>query len=102
MPTPRKDAVGSAQATTSADDDRLRLTTWTFEDGEETGYHRHEFDYVVVPVSGGTFDVVDKDGAIRTMTQEAATAYVGAAGTEHNVINRSGCTTTFVEIELKR
>jgi beta-alanine degradation protein BauB len=102
MPTRRKDVVGSAKAITTVDDERLRVTTWTFKDGEDTGYHRHEFDYVVVPVTGGTFEVVDRDGAIRAMTQAAATAYVGVVGTEHNVINRSGRTSTFVEIELKR
>lgn len=102
MPTPREDIAGSAQAVTTADDERIRITTWTFEDGEDTGYHRHEFDYVVAPVTGGTFEVVEKDGASRTMTQEAATAYTGPAGTEHNVINRTGRTVRFVEIELKR
>jgi quercetin dioxygenase-like cupin family protein len=94
--------VPSAQATTSADDDRLRITTWTFQDGEETGDHRHEYDYVVVPVTGGTFAVVDAGGATREMTQDAAVAYTGRQGTEHNVINRSGRVAIFVEIELKR
>ena len=80
---------------------RFRISTWTFADGEDTGPHRHEYDYVVVPVTGGTFEVVDPDGASREMGQQAATAYVGRAGTEHNVINRSGRTAIFVEIELK-
>jgi beta-alanine degradation protein BauB len=94
--------VSAGQATTNADDDRLRVTTWRFEEGEDTGHHRHEYDYVVVPITGGTFQVVQSDGATREMTQEAAGAYLGPAGTEHNVINRSGRTAIFVEIELKR
>jgi hypothetical protein len=36
------------------------------------------------------------------MTQEAAVAYLGRAGTEHDVVNRSGDTAVFVEVELKR
>jgi len=36
------------------------------------------------------------------MTQHATRSYLGRAGTEHNVINRSGGTAVFVEIELKR
>lgn len=35
------------------------------------------------------------------MSQEPGKAYTGRTGTEHNVINRSGCTAVFVEIELK-
>jgi len=72
-----------------------------FEHDEDTGYHRHEFDYVVVPITGGIFTVVDKDGASRELPQTAAAAYLGRAGTEHNVINRSGRTAVFVEVELK-
>jgi quercetin dioxygenase-like cupin family protein len=91
----------TAQFDISADDDRVRITTWTFRDGEDTGHHRHEYDYIVVPISGGTFAVTEIDGTTRDMTQEAAVAYLGRAGTEHNVINRSGRTAVFVEIELK-
>ena len=91
----------SGRARTTADNERVRITIWTFQDGEDTGDHRHEFDYVVVPVTGGTFVVVDTDGSTRNMIQEAAAPYLGRAGTEHNVINRSGGSATFVEIELK-
>ena len=97
----QEDHLPSAQATISADDDRVRVTTWNFQDGDETGDHRHEYDYVVVPVTGGTFAVVDTSGGTREMTQEAAVGYTGRQGTEHNVINRSGRVAIFVEIELK-
>jgi quercetin dioxygenase-like cupin family protein len=92
----------AARSDTTADDDRVRITTWTFEDGEDTGHHRHEYDYVVVPISGGTFVVTEPDGTTREMTQHAATACLGRAGTEHNVTNRSGRAAVFVEVELKR
>lgn len=91
----------TARSEITADDDRVRITTWTFRDGEDTGHHRHEYDYVVVPISGGTFDVTETDGTTREMTQRAATGYLGRAGTEHNVTNRSGRTAVFVEVELK-
>ena len=57
---------------------------------------------MIVPISGGTFVITEPDGTTREMTQQAAAAYLGHAGTEHNVINRSGRTAVFVEIELKR
>jgi beta-alanine degradation protein BauB len=94
--------MAAARPTITADDDRVRITTWEFEDGAATGRHTHEFDYVVVPVTGGTFEAVAPDGGTRTLAQEAGVAYVGAAGTEHDVVNRSGRAASFVEIELKR
>jgi beta-alanine degradation protein BauB len=94
--------VTNARAITNADDDRVRVTIWTFQEGEDTGHHRHEYDYVVVPITGATFEVIDTDGATRELTQQAGVPYFGRAGTEHNVINRSGRTAVFVELELKR
>jgi beta-alanine degradation protein BauB len=91
-----------AHTTKSADDDRVRVTTLSFEDGDETGDHRHEYDYLVVPVTGGTFTVIERDGSTRDLVQEAGAPYLGKAGTEHNVVNASGRAATFVEIELKR
>jgi quercetin dioxygenase-like cupin family protein len=92
----------TARSSTSIDDDRVRVTTWTFRDGENTGHHRHEYDYVIVPISGGTFHITESNGTTKEMTQQAANAYLGRAGTEHDVINRSGDTAVFVEVELKR
>jgi len=94
--------MSTARSRTNIDDDRVRITTWTFQDGENTGHHRHEYDYVIVPISGGTFLITEPDGTTREMTQQAAVAYIGRAGTEHDVINRSGDTAVFVEVELKR
>ena len=93
----------NAQATTSIDDERVRITTWTFEaDGDNTGHHIHEYDYIVVPVTGGTFIVTDPDGATHELTQRAGSPYLGTAGTEHDVASNAGTRAVFVEIELKR
>jgi quercetin dioxygenase-like cupin family protein len=90
-----------ARSTRTADDDRVRVTTLAFADGDETGEHRHEYDYLVVPVTGGTFTVIERDGSTHDLVQEAGAPYLGKAGTEHNVVNASGRAATFVEIELK-
>jgi quercetin dioxygenase-like cupin family protein len=94
--------VPIARSTRTVDDERVRVTTLTFADGDETGDHRHEFDYLVVPVTGGMFTVIERDGSTRELAQEAGAPYLGKAGTEHNVVNASGRAATFVEIELKR
>ncbi|MGN6378453.1 MAG: cupin [Gaiellales bacterium] len=91
-----------AQSTTTTDDDRVRVTTLVFEPGDETGHHRHAHDYIVVPISGGTFMVHENDGTTRELTQTAGSPYIGRAGTEHNVLNQSDSVVSFVEIELKR
>jgi len=95
-------AMPIARSHTSVDDDQVRVTTLSFDDGDETGYHRHPYDYVVVPLTGGTFIVEEADGTTRELVQVAGAPYQGRAGTEHNVVNRSGRTASFVEIELKR
>ena len=93
----------SAAHTRVVDDERLRVTTWSFdEDGEAIGWHVHEYDYIVVPVTGGTFAVTGPDGSRRELIQQAGVPYLGSAGTEHDVVNASGRPAVFVEIELKR
>jgi quercetin dioxygenase-like cupin family protein len=83
------------------DDDRMRVITWTLAAGEGVGWHTHEFDYLVVPVTGGHFRVPQPDGSEKTMEQVAGSPYMGTAGTEHDVINAGDTEAVFVEIELK-
>jgi beta-alanine degradation protein BauB len=91
-----------AKATTVVDDDRVRVTTWTFDaDGDNIGPHIHEYDYIVVPVTGGTFTVTEPGGATRELRQDAGSPYLGTAGTEHDVASAAGSPAVFVEIELK-
>jgi beta-alanine degradation protein BauB len=55
--------MSAAQATTVVDDERVRITTWTFgADGATIGWHVHKYDYIVVRVTGGTFAVSAPDG----------------------------------------
>jgi len=95
--------MSEAHSRTDADDERIRVTTWTFgADGENTGAHVHEYDYVIVPVTGGRFAVTDSDGTTHELAQEAGSPYLGSAGTAHDVVNASGGPAVFVEIELKQ
>jgi quercetin dioxygenase-like cupin family protein len=95
--------MSTARPTVTADNDQVRVTTVTFgADGATTGQHRHEFDYVVVPITGGSFLVTETDGSLRELAQVAGSPYLGAAGTAHNVANKAGQEAVFVEIELKR
>lgn len=91
-----------AQKRVVADTDAVRITVWTFEPRSATGYHRHEFDYVVVPVSGGTFTVTAPDGGNTEMTQVPGGAYTRPAGSEHDIANAGSAPAAFVEVELKK
>lgn len=92
----------TARSVVIADDSQVRVTLWEFAPRTATGPHRHELDYVVVPVSGGTFTVVAPDGSTTEMVQAAGGAYVRTAGAEHDVVNASDSPASFVEVEIKR
>jgi beta-alanine degradation protein BauB len=91
----------TVQVTELFDDSQKRVNRFEFEDGAETSVHVHEFDYVVVPITGGRFRVETASGETKFIDQQAGVAYQGIAGTHHNVINSSGRAAVFVEIELK-
>jgi quercetin dioxygenase-like cupin family protein len=90
-----------AESSVTVDTGRVRVTSWKFEPGQATGMHRHELDYVVVPVSGGSFTVTAPDGTASEMRQEAGQAYARQAGVTHNVANTGQQAAVFVEVELK-
>ena len=91
---------GMAQATVFIDNDKVRVTEWRFAPGTATGHHRHELDYVVVPMTTGTLVISDAEGG-RDNNLKAGAPYYRDAGAEHNVINRSSDEVVFIEIESK-
>ena len=78
----------------------VRVTLWRFAPGTETGWHVHEFDYVVVPVQGGSL-TVETTGGRAAYPIHTAESYARPKGTEHNIINETESEIAFVEIELK-
>ena len=72
-----------AVPTVKIDNERLRVTEWRFAPGAATGFHRHEYDYTVVPMTTGSL------------------AITGPAGVEHDVRNVNAFEFVFIEIELK-
>ena len=51
-----------AVPTVFIDNDRTRVTEWRFAPGAETGQHRHEYDYVIVPTFTGQLRITSSDG----------------------------------------
>jgi len=89
-----------ARPTRQIDDERVRVTEWRFAPGAATGWHRHEFDYVVVPLTTGKLLLAEPDGE-RFAELEAGVSYTRRAGVEHDVINANDFPFMFIEIEIK-
>lgn len=93
-------APGTATPTRQVDNGRTIITEWRFRPGENTGWHRHAYDYAVVPMTNGTLKIVSKDGEVNADLNFGQT-YFREAGVEHDVINASDHDVVFVEIEYR-
>jgi quercetin dioxygenase-like cupin family protein len=90
-----------ATSTVLIDNDRVRVTRWRFAPGAATGWHVHEFDYVIVPLTDGTLELVEPDGT-RDSHLAVGAPYFREAGVEHDVVNANDHDFTFIEIELRQ
>jgi len=90
----------TARPTVQIDNDVVRVTEWAFAPGATTGPHRHEYDYVVVPMATGRLRILagDDENIAELVTGRA---YYRPAGVEHEVISANDGDFTFVEVELK-
>ena len=89
-----------ACGTVVIDNDVARVTRWRLPPGSAIGFHRHELDYVVVPVTGGELTLREADGT-RAAALTAGEPYFRVAGVEHDVLNDTGEEIVFVEVELR-
>ena len=69
--------------------------------GAATGYHKHEYDYVIVPGTTGKLKLIGPDGEESIAELTAGQCYFRQAGVEHDVINANDFPFSFVEVELK-
>ena len=78
---------------------RARVTRHRMAPGAHTGFHRHEYDYVIVPVTAGRMRVIE--GSAESIAElTAGVSYFRPAGVEHDVINGGDQELIFVEIEI--
>lgn len=91
----------TAVPTVFIDNDRVRVTEWRFAPGTATGWHRHEFAYVVVPMVTGQLKLVDGEGKATFAELKAGVPYYRQAGVEHDVVNPNNFEFAFVETEVK-
>lgn len=89
-----------AKSTVQIDNERVAVTEWRFAPGAQTGWHRHQYDYVVVPQTTGKLRL-ETSGGDSVSELVAGRSYFRNAGVEHNVVNASGGEFVFIEIEMK-
>lgn len=93
---------GTAQPTPQVDNDTVRVTKWTFpKRGDNTGWHRHEYDYVVVPMLDGRLKIDQGCGEFVFADLKAGEPYFRQKGVEHDVISDNDREYAFIEIEIR-
>tara|TARA_B100001741_G_scaffold160934_1_gene133157 strand:+ start:17 stop:319 length:303 start_codon:yes stop_codon:yes gene_type:complete len=94
-----KDTIATSKV--QIDNKSVRITEYNFNPGSETKFHKHEMDYIVVPINDGELLLVDKFGKKVKSTLKKGVSYFKEAGIEHNVINVGIKNLKFIEIEIK-
>ena len=89
-----------AVPTRQVENERFIVTEWRFAPGAHTGWHRHQYDYVVVPLTTGRLFLETPSGQV-TSELVAGRSYAREAGVEHDVINDNPGEFVFVEIEAR-
>jgi quercetin dioxygenase-like cupin family protein len=89
-----------ANANVLIDNDKVKVTEWSFEVGDSTGHHIHEYNYIVVPMFDGELRIVDKDNNETISKLTKGGAYYREKGVGHNVLNNNNIPYSFIEIEL--
>jgi quercetin dioxygenase-like cupin family protein len=90
----------AAIATVQNDTREVRVTEWRLPPDSATGHHRHEYDYVVVPMTDGDLTAVSPAGRMRNALKTGQ-SYFRKAGVEHDVVNETAREIVFIEIEIK-
>ena len=91
----------AATSDVQIDNDEVRVTEWRLVPGSATGHHRHEMDYVIVPVTNSDMTIVAPDGTRSIAQLRIGKSYFRKAGVEHDVLNETNDAIVFLEVELK-
>ncbi len=98
MPT---NTPGTAKPTVLVDNDRVIVTEWRFaKPGDNTGWHRHGHDYLVVPIMDGRLRITHAGGESFADLKNGV-PYFRREGVEHDVSNASTGEFAFIEVEIK-
>lgn len=95
------DTTGTAIATVLIENERIKVTEWRFKQrGDNTGWHRHAHDYVVVPQFDGILEIDLENGEHIRAELRTGVPYFRKLGVRHEVVSGNDFECAFVEIEL--
>lgn len=93
--------AGTAVPHIMIENERVKVTEWRFAArGDNTGWHRHAFDYVVIPLFDGVLEIDLGEGERVTAQMQNGVPYYRELGVSHDVINGNDFECAFVEVEL--
>ena len=90
-----------AKPSIQIDNTRVKVTQWDFSPCAETGWHKHEMDYVIIPLTDGILTAKLPDGTTIESELTIGASYARPAGVNHNIINTNNNHFSFIEVELK-
>ena len=92
---------GAARGTVLIENERTRVTEWRFAArGQNTGWHRHAHDYVVVPLFDGELELREQGGTTSIVRLTNGAPYYRQRGVEHDVLSANDFECAFIEIEF--
>lgn len=94
--------MSTAVGTPLMENDRVRVTRFDFQPGDETGWHVHPYEYVITTLTECHLRLELPGGEVRDTVVPPGQAYSRPEGTEHNVINGGSSAMSFIEVELKQ
>ena len=83
------------------ENDKTIVTKWSFDVGDSTGHHTHEYNYIVVPMLDGELKVIDNNNNESISRLTKGGVYYREKGIKHNVFNNNSFPYSFIEVELK-
>jgi len=84
------------------DNPSTTITRFKFRPGQQTGWHRHEHNYLTVQLSEGKLKAINADGSEVFVNYKPGTTRYLKAVIEHNAINVGDCDLEVLEIEFKK
>ncbi len=91
---------GTAKSVVHVENERVIVTEYRLGPGDNTGWHTHGHDYVIVPLADGKLKL-DTPAGMTLADMKKGVPYFRKKGVEHDVINASESDYSFIEIELR-
>ena len=80
----------------------VKVTKFFLASKEETGFHLHKYNYVIIPITSGELTIIDKNKVKTKSIIKKGEPYYKDLGVEHNVINETNSDIIFIEVEIKK